>query len=248
MYQIVAIFYRKYRSRFILCVLLAVCCWKTTAQTAPTLRPAGEVLRAEEVAALDEEERFGAFPIDAPLQARIRGKSYKANCTIPFDELRYLRVLHYNLKGEIQTGEMICNRAIAADLLAIFRTLFAARYPIERMVLIDDYDADDERSMRANNSSAFNFRYIAGTQKLSNHSRGLAVDINPLYNPYVRRRADGTLAVSPEAGRPYADRSQEFPCKIDTADLCYREFVRHGFEWGGAWKSRKDYQHFEKKL
>ncbi len=108
---------------------------------------------------------------------------------------------------------MVCNRLIADDLLEIFRTLFDARYPIERMVLIDEYDADDERSMQNNNSSAFNFRFIAGTDKLSNHSRGLAVDINPLYNPCVRRRTDGSLFVSPEAARPYADRSREFPAR-----------------------------------
>lgn len=209
---------------------------------------AGEIVSAEEVARTGAESFFSAVPIGEEIEARIRGKSYKANCTVPFNELRYLSVLHYDLNGEIKRGEMVCNRLIADDLLEIFRVLFDARYPIERMVLIDDYDADDERSMLANNSSAFNFRFIAGTNKLSNHSRGLAVDINPLYNPYVKRRKDGTLFVSPEAARPYADRSREFPCKIDAEDLCCREFLRHGFVWGGGWHSLKDYQHFEKRL
>jgi len=237
----------KYRLIFALCALLAFCHAGAAAQTVSSFRPAGEILTTEEVAALGEKERFGAFALDESIKARIRGKSYKSDCTVPFDELRYLRVLHYNFRGEIRSGEMICNRAVANDLLEIFRTLFEARYPIERMVLIDDYGADDERSMQANNSSAFNFRRIAGTNKRSCHSLGLAVDINPLYNPCVKRRTDGTLRISPESGRPYADRSRKFPGKIDTADLCYREFVRHGFEWGGAWKSLKDYQHFEKK-
>lgn len=210
--------------------------------------PAGGIVSAEEVARIGAEPFFSAVPIGEDIKARMRGKSYKANCTVPFDELCYLSVLHYDLNGEIRRGEMVCNRLIADDLLEIFRVLFDARYPIERMVLIDDYDADDERSMLANNSSAFNFRFIAGTNKLSSHSRGLAVDINPLYNPYVKRRKDGTLFVSPEAARPYADRSREFPCKIDADDLCCREFLRHGFVWGGDWHSLKDYQHFEKKL
>ncbi len=209
---------------------------------------AGEIVSAGKVARLGTEPYFSAVPIGEEIEARMRGKSYKANCTIPFDELRYLSVLHYDLNGNIRRGEMVCNRLIADDLLEIFRTLFDARYPIERMVLIDEYDADDERSMLANNSSAFNFRFIAGTDKLSNHSRGLAVDINPLYNPCVRRRPDGTLRVSPETARPYADRSREFPCKIDAEDLCRREFLRRGFVWGGDWHSLKDYQHFEKRL
>lgn len=209
---------------------------------------AGEIVSAEEVARIGAESFFFAVPIGEEVKARMQEKSYKANCTVPFDELRYLSVLHYDLNGEIKRGEMVCNRLIADDLLEIFRVLFDASYPIERMVLIDEYDADDERSMLANNSSAFNFRFIAGTNKLSNHSRGLAVDINPLYNPYVKRRKDGTLFVSPEAARPYADRSREFPCKIDAGDLCCREFLRHGFVWGGDWHSLKDYQHFEKRL
>lgn len=211
-------------------------------------RPAGSIVRSEEVARIGAESFFRAAPIDDGVKARMQGKSYKDSCTIPFDDLRYITVLHYDLDGAIRCGEMVCNRLIADDLLEIFRTLFDARYPIERMVLIDDYDADDERSMLANNSSAFNFRFIAGTNKLSNHSRGLAVDINPLYNPYVKRRKDGSLFVSPEAARPYADRSREFPCKIDADDLCRREFLRHGFVWGGEWHSVKDYQHFEKEF
>lgn len=141
---------------------------------------------------------------------------------------------------------MVCNKAVSDDVVAILRALFEARYPIERMVLIDEYDADDERSMAANNSSSFNFRYISGTNRLSNHSDGMAVDINPLYNPYVRVRG-GVTTVDPEAGRPYSDRSRSFVYKIERDDVCYREFVKRGFVWGGDWTSLKDYQHFEKR-
>jgi len=188
---------------------------------------------------------FVAREIDSALFVRIRGRSYKAECTVPLGELRYLQVLHYDLEGTVRRGELICNRAIAGELLEIFRTLYEAHYPIGRMLLIDEYGADDGRSMAANNTSAFNFRRVASSKRLSAHARGMAVDVNPLYNPCVRRR-DGRLAVEPEAGRPYADRSRDFPCKIDTTDLCYREFIRRGFIWGGAWRSLKDYQHFEK--
>lgn len=207
---------------------------------------AGTPVSAAAVELFGEERCFTVAEIDDRLFSRIYGKSYKEVCPVPRAELRYLRVLHRDLEGRIVPGEMICNRAIAGDLVDIFRTLYKAGYPIERMVLIDEYDADDTRSMEANNSSSFNFRTVAGSAALSKHSRGMAVDINPLYNPCVSRRS-GRTVVEPGAGRPYADRSRKFPCKIDHEDLCYREFTRRGFTWGGNWRSLKDYQHFEKK-
>lgn len=188
---------------------------------------------------------FTASEIDDATFARMQGRSYKAGCPIPREELRYLRVLHGDFDGRVRIGELVCHREVAADLLAIFRALYAARYPIARMVLIDDYEADDRRSMEANNTSGFNCREIRNTGKLSNHSYGYAVDINPLYNPCVIRR-NGRTSVDPEAGRPYADRQRVFRGKIDRDDLCYREFVQRGFIWGGDWNSLKDYQHFEK--
>lgn len=197
-------------------------------------------------------ERFGigrcfkAEPISDKVFARMWKKSYKEYCTVPRTSLRYLKVLHYTLDGKIKLGEMVCNKAIAADLIDIFRELYNAKYPIERMVLVDCYDADDERSMQDNNTSCFNFRYVSGTKKLSNHSKGLAVDVNALYNPYVRARTDGTTHVEPAAGRPYADRGKAFGYKISRSDLCCKLFKQHGFKWGGDWKRTKDYQHFEK--
>lgn len=200
--------------------------------------------RSETSLQASETDFFQAYPIDSALFARIDGRSYKKGCKIPLSELRYLRVLHVGFDGETHMGEMICNRAIAKDLLEIFRTLFEARYPIQRMVLIDEYDADDTRSMEANNSSAFNYREIRTTGKLSKHSFGYAVDINPLFNPCVIVR-NGRTTIAPEAGTAYADRTQTFPGKIDHDDLCYKEFRKHGFIWGGDWNSLKDYQHFE---
>lgn len=189
---------------------------------------------------------FSAVAIDDSVFSRMKGKSYGAGCDVPLDSLRYLRLLYVDGDGETQRGDMVCNVAIADDLLDIFRSLYEARYPIERIGLIDDYDADDIKSMKANNTSAFNFRFIGNTRRLSNHSRGMAVDLNPLYNPYVKRRKDGTIVVSPEEGRPYVDRTADFPYKITKSDLAYKLFKSHGFKWGGEWKSLKDYQHFEK--
>ena len=198
------------------------------------------------ISAQCEDDFFRCEGIDDAVFARIKGKSFKDDCTMPREDLRYLRVLHYNKVGEVKEGELVCHKSIADDLLAIFRELYKAKYPIERMVLIDEYDADDEASMRANNTSAFNFRYISGTRRLSRHAQGMAIDINPLYNPYVRQRNGRTL-VSPTGAEAYTDRTKDFPYKIVKGDLCYRLFRKYGFTWGGDWKNSKDYQHFEKK-
>lgn len=178
--------------------------------------------------------------------ARIEGKSFRANCTTSREDLRYLRVLHYNKDREVLEGELICHKNIAEDLLAIFRELYKAAYPIERMVLIDEYDADDEASMRANNTSAFNFRRASGMNRLSSHSTGMAIDINPLYNPLVKHR-EGQTRVFPTTAAAYMDRTKYFPYKIEKGDLCYRLFKKYGFSWGGDWRNSKDYQHFEKR-
>ena len=188
---------------------------------------------------------FAVHDIDSTVFARMQGRSYPADCTVPLSDLRYLQVLHYDLQGTVCRGEMVCHKDIASDLLAIFRALYEARYPIGQMRLIDDYDADDEQSMTANNTSCFCYRRIAGSARLSRHSMGMAVDINPLYNPWVHT-VNGHTVVSPAAAAPYADRSGSFPCKLTADDLCTRLFLEHGFRWGGRWKSSKDYQHFEK--
>ena len=195
------------------------------------------------------QEISGSFMqevISDAIFARIKGKSFKENCTTPREDLRYLRVKHYNKDGDVQEGELICHKDIAGVLLDIFYELYKAKYPIEHMVLVDEYEADDEASMCANNTSAFNFRHISGTSKLSSHSRGMAIDINPLYNPYVRQ-GKGGLRVSPSSSKEYVDRTKEFPYKIVKGDLCYRLFKKYGFIWGGDWKNSKDYQHFEKR-
>ena len=157
-----------------------------------------------------------------------------------------LQVKYIDFEGRTQQGVLICNKAIAKDLREIFAELYKAKYPIERIRPISEYGNDDERSMQANNTSCYCFRNIEGSTKLSKHAQGLAIDVNPLYNPCVRRKKDGTLLVQPSTGMPYVNRSKKFKYKITQKDLCYRLFMKHGFKWGGAWRSLKDYQHFEK--
>ena len=174
----------------------------------------------------------------------MKGKSYKDDCTIPIEDLRYIHILHKDIEGNTCEGEMICHKIIANDLVEIFKELYLNNYPIERMELIDKYDADDEASMTANNSSCFNYRVISHTNKISKHGLGIAVDINPLYNPYTKV-VDNEQIIEPLAGAPYLDREADFPYKIDENDLCYKLFTEHGFIWGGNFSSSKDYQHFE---
>lgn len=193
-----------------------------------------------------QAQDFSVAQISDSLFARMQGRSYPEGCTVPRSELRHVRVLYVDAKGKVHQGELVCNKTIAQDLVDIFRQLYQARYPIEKIRLIDDYEADDEQSMRDNNTSCFCYRKVSGTKKLSKHALGLAVDINTRYNPWVRKGADGRQLVSPDNGHPYADREKSYPYKIVKGDLLYRLFIQHGFKWGGNWRTMKDYQHFEK--
>ena len=189
---------------------------------------------------------FSSQAIPDSIFALMQGKTFKKDCTVARSSLRYILGLHRDAKGNAIVGEMVVNKDIADDVLDIFRQLFIHRYPIERMRLIDYWDADDEKSMTANNSSSFNFRCISHTNKVSKHGCGMAIDINPLYNPYQKPLAKGKTTVEPAAGKPYLNRNLKFDYKISKGDLCYRLFKQHGFKWGGDWTSMKDYQHFEK--
>lgn len=196
---------------------------------------------------------FEVTTVPDSIFALMDGHSFGKGCTVPRGELRYLRCLHVDAEGRTHHGEMILHHSIARQVLDILRQLYEARYPIERMRLIDHYGANDERSMTANNTSAFNFRLIKGTRTVSKHGRGLAVDINPLYNPCVktvRRTRNGKTVtvqeIQPAPGRPYADRRKQSPYMLRRGDLCHRLFTEAGFRWGGDWRSTKDYQHFEK--
>ena len=165
---------------------------------------------------------------------------------ISYDDLRYVHIRHYNFEGNPAEGELICNKAIAQDLTEIFYELYCNEYQLEKVLLIDEYDGDDLASMEDNNTSCFNYRPVEGTSSLSKHALGLAIDINPFYNPYITYNKDGSERVSPANASAYADRTASFPYKIDENDLCYQLFKEHGFTWGGHWNSCKDYQHFQK--
>lgn len=129
--------------------------------------------------------------------------------------------------------------AVATDVAVIMRDLFELRFPIERITPVDAFGADDDASMAANNTSAFNCRTVTGGTDWSEHAHGEAIDINPVANPYVV----GDV-VLPPAGVDYLDRSQNLTGMIHHDDGVVRAFAARGWSWGGDWTRPVDYQHF----
>lgn len=201
--------------------------------------------------ALAITDHFYYAPLTEEQKMYITGCSYPdttEELAISYEDLVYLHVIHYDFDGNLAEGELICNVAIAEDLKDIFYALYLNEYRIESIDLIEKYDGDDTKSMEANNTSCFNYRVVEGSKNLSKHAYGLAIDINPFYNPYITYNKDNSINISPQGSEPYADRTAIFPYKIDENDLCYKLFKEHGFVWGGDWNSCKDYQHFQKTL
>ena len=192
---------------------------------------------------------FYFVKLSAEIKQRITGMSYPADdsdAAITYDDLRYIRLRYYDFEGkEHSDGELIVNKKLAKEVTQIFYELFQAKYPFTSIRLVDDFGqpGDDTLSMEANNTSGFCYRQVTGSSTLSRHSLGAAIDINPLYNPYI----DGDR-VAPENGAQYVDRTLGLPGMIDHDDLCYKLFIQHGWTWGGDWSGDKDYQHFSKKL
>ncbi len=184
---------------------------------------------------------FEVVNIDEATAAFMTGKSYHENNQIFLDDLSLVKVGYIDYNDEPQQGSVIVNKVIAEDVKEIFEELYEARYPIERIEPVANYKGDDDASMVANNTSAFNYRVIAGTDRLSNHAWGLAIDINPLVNPWVTSSGN----VYPVEGTVYADRSLEEKGMIKRGDACYNAFTSRGFNWGGDWNNSKDYQHFD---
>jgi hypothetical protein len=180
--------------------------------------------------------------LPAQVVAAMRKHSWREGCPRAPGDLAYLEVDHFGYDGKVHTGELVVEARLAREVLDIMRELFQARFPIEKMRLIDAYAGSDEASMADNNTSAFNCRPVAGRSRgFSRHSYGRAIDINPLTNPYVK----GKL-VAPPAGRAFLDRTQGAVGMITRGDACHQAFVRRGWRWGGVWRLSKDYQHFEK--
>lgn len=194
--------------------------------------------------ALVENPIFTKSEISEEVKSRMIGKSMPADATIGFDELSYLTITYLDYNGKTKQGEMVVHKKLADEVLDIFREIYEAKFPIERMRLVDDYGASDHTSMVNNNTSAFCYRTIAGTNKVSNHGKGVAIDINPFYNPHVLKNSG---KVNPPEASKYADRSLTAKGMIKYNDVVYKAFTSRGWKWGGNWNN-PDYQHFEKSI
>jgi hypothetical protein len=180
--------------------------------------------------------------IDDATGARMAA-SWRPGCPVPLEGLRLLTLDHWGYDGAEHRGELVVHADHADAVLSVFAALFDARYPIEKVQLVDEYGGDDGRSMAANNTSAFNCRASAGDASAwSEHAYGRAIDINPVQNPYV----SSSGAVEPDAGRAYTDRSRSARGLIRSGGVVVRAFRAIGWGWGGTWQRSKDYQHFSR--
>jgi poly-gamma-glutamate synthesis protein (capsule biosynthesis protein) len=178
--------------------------------------------------------------IPESIRDEMRGVSWHPDPRCPgFDELALLDLPYVDFHGQSQRGQLVVARTVANALVEVFERLFTDRFPVAQMHRIDLFSADDGASMDANNCSAFNFRVIAGTERLSKHALGLAVDINPIQNPWVK---DGV--VWPREGSRYLDRTRDAPGVIRRPGPVTAAFDAIGWEWGGDWEATKDYHHF----
>ena len=179
-------------------------------------------------------------PLDRQLREHMKGNSWHRGCPVARDRLRLVHVTHWNFQAEEQHGRLVVRLSEATETRDVFAELYELRFSIEKVHLIDRYDGSDSRSMRANNTSAFNCRTVAGTSRWSEHAYGTALDINPVQNPYV---SGGH--VSPAEGRRYLDRSDVREGMV-TGDVVQAFAGIAGWSWGGNWSGTKDYQHFSR--
>ncbi len=152
-------------------------------------------------------------------------------------KLVLVNVQYFSFDNKLHQGQVVISGDLRNDIEKIFAIIKNEKFPLEEVIPIVYYGWDDEKSMTANNTSAFNYRFITGTKKLSNHSFGTAIDINPLLNPYMRKD------LHQPKGSVY---DTSLPGTITKDSFLVKEFNKLGWEWGGNWKDRKDYQHFEK--
>lgn len=188
---------------------------------------------------------FSISKISSLIARRMMDTSvWKEACPVSIDRLKLLEVSHYNFEGQISRGQLIVLDHLAQGALDIFKELFILKFPIHSIKLMDEFGASDELSMAANNSSCFNYRPIAGTKILSMHSYGLAIDINPIQNPYISfDQKLENITVLPKKGCEFLNRTNQ---RDGMVEEIVKIFAKHGFsQWGGEWNDPIDYHHFQ---
>ncbi|MEC7983886.1 MAG: M15 family metallopeptidase [Myxococcota bacterium] len=172
---------------------------------------------------------------------RLMKGAWEPSCPVPIDELRQVHLLHWTEDGTVKKGELVVAASVAHHVSQVFQKLYEIRFPVHKMQGVENYGGSDRLSMEDNNTSALNCRVVKGTQKWSEHSYGLAIDINPKWNPWVKgKRFD------PKNANLYVDRSNYREGMIRSGDPIIQYFSDIGWKWGGNWRSAKDYQHFSR--
>jgi hypothetical protein len=181
-------------------------------------------------------------PLPHGVRAWMNGVSWHPGCPVHLRALRLVTLRYWGFDRQAHRGRLVVHRDVAEKVVAIFRRLYQASFPIRQMRLVDYYGADDRTSMEHDNTSAFNCRWRAGQPGVwSQHAYGRAVDVNPVENPYV-----WSGGVSPWNGAPFVDRSHRRRGLIFHGVAVWRVFRDRSWEWGGDWTSVKDYQHFSR--
>lgn len=171
------------------------------------------------------------------------GTSWHAGCPVALSDLRRVDVAYTDPQGEPHQGALIAHKDVAESLSEIMTAIHEAKFPIHSIEPVSSFDGNDDASMAANNTSAFNCRKVLGTNKWSKHSYGKAIDINPLMNPWVRRNGN----VYPPEGAKYRDRTLEAPGLITPDSPVAQAFLAAGWRWGASFSSGPDYQHFDQR-
>ena len=179
-------------------------------------------------------------PLPAALRASMTGVSWRPGCPVGLDDLRLVRASHWGFGGRVRTGRIVVHRDVSRDVVAVLQRLYAAGFPIRRMVPVDAYGGSDFRSIEADNTSAFNCRYVDGTTRWSEHAYGRAIDLNPIENPYVT--SGGTT--SHRASTRFLRRTPYRAGMAVEGGVVVRAFAAVGWSWGGRWSGARDYQHF----
>jgi hypothetical protein len=246
---------RRFVAVFVCLAVMLVACDRAPTERAAPPSPSGSTgsaappsppgaMPASPVPAAEAVFRGGVSRIGPELREVLIGRNWTPGCPVPLEDLRLVRVSYWNFEGEVRAGPLVLHERVASDVLWVFKRLFRAKFPIEKIKLAakdrpmrpEDYWDKSRRSVTA----SFNCRPATGSTSLSHHSYGWAVDINPLQNPYVR--GDGTVLRA--VALPYRNRSLDRKGMIHEGDIVVRSFDRIGWEWGGRWHTLKDYMHF----
>ncbi len=222
---------------------LLVQCASSPPPAAPTPPPGTTTAPQPTAAPPPPPTTTGAPARVFPVTAAELGESWRPGCPLAPERLRRIEIDYLGMDLQTHRGELVVHEDLVPEVIEIFERLRQAEYPIDKMQTPDHYPgAEDELSMRDNNTSAFSCRGIPGSGNWSFYAYGRAIDINPLINPYI----DDTGDLQPATAGPYLDRTRIDPGLLHDGDPAVKIFADRGWTWGGDWQTPKDYQHFEK--